>query len=68
MVWLDRENSIMMTFNTPWGKYRWLQLPFGLLMVSSDIFQERLAAVIKMVPGVTGIEDDVLAEGNNKTR
>ena len=29
------------TFNTPWGKFRWLRLPFRL-KIASDVFQERL--------------------------
>ena len=53
------ESSLLMTFNTLWGKYRWPQLPFGL-SDSSDIFQQRLDAIIKTVPRVTGIADDVL--------
>ena len=48
----------------PCGK-RWLWLPFGL-SVSSDVFQERLDAVIKTVPGVTTIADDVLAKGDSE--
>ena len=36
-------------------------------MISSDNFQERLDAVIKTVPGVTNIADDVLAKGDDKT-
>ena len=47
------------------GKYTWLQLPFGL-SVSSDIFHERLDMVIKVVPEVTGIADDVLAKGDDE--
>ena len=66
MVSLDRDSSLLMTFNTPWGKYRWLQLPFGL-SVSSEIFLERLDEVIKTVPGVTGIGDDVLAKEDDET-
>ena len=60
-----RESSLLMIFNTWWGKYRWLQLSLSL-SVSSDVFQERLDAVIKTVPGVTGIADDVLAKGDNE--
>jgi hypothetical protein len=33
-------------FPLPWGKYRFLRLPFGL-KVASDVFQERLNAVSK---------------------
>ena len=29
-VLLDFRSSLLITFNTPWGKYRWLRMPFGL--------------------------------------
>ena len=48
MVELDSESSLLTTFNTPWGKYKWLRLPFGL-KVSSDDFQERLNSVLQGV-------------------
>ena len=38
---LDHESSMLTTFATPYGRYRWLRLPFGLC-VSSEIFQRRL--------------------------
>lgn len=28
---LDRESSMLTTFATPYGRYRWLRLPFGLI-------------------------------------
>ena len=46
-------------FNTPWGKYRWLRMPFGL-KVSGDVFQERLDRVLRLVPGVLRIADDTV--------
>ena len=52
----------MTTFNTLWGKYKWLRLPFGL-KVSSDVFQERLNSVLQGVKGITGCVDDILARG-----
>ena len=60
---LDEESSYLTTFNTPWGKYRFLRLPFGL-KVSSDVFQQRLDAVTRTITDVTGIADDCLAKGN----
>ncbi|XP_041467395.1 uncharacterized protein K02A2.6-like [Lytechinus variegatus] len=33
---LDEESSLLTTFGTPWGRYRWKGLPFGL-KVSSEI-------------------------------
>ena len=38
-VVLDLASSLLTTFNTPWGKSRWLRLPFGL-KIASDVFQE----------------------------
>ena len=55
MTW-DLQSS---SFNTLWGKYQWLRLPFGL-KVASDVFQERLDKVIRLLPGVIGIADDIL--------
>ena len=30
MAQLNRPGSFLMTFNMPWGRFRWLRLPFGL--------------------------------------
>ena len=38
---LDLANSLLTKFNTPWGKFRFLNLPFGL-KIAGDVFQERL--------------------------
>ena len=61
-VKLSEKSSYITTFNTPWGKFRFLRLPFGL-KVASDVFQERLDAVMKDARGVTGIADDCLITG-----
>ena len=34
-------------------------MPFGL-KVSGDVFQERLDRVLRLVPGVLGITDDII--------
>ena len=64
---LDLRSSLLMTFNTPWGKYRWLRMPFGL-KVSGDVFQERLDSVLRLVPGTLGIADDIVIHGNIEYR
>ena len=58
MVELDNKSSLLTTCNTPWGKYKWLRLPFGP-KVSTNVFQERLNAVLKEVKGITGCIDDI---------
>ena len=59
---LDDESSVLTTFATPYGRFRWLRLPFGL-NVSSEIFQKRLHQELEGLPGVRCIADDVLVYG-----
>ena len=59
---LGLRSSLLTTFNIPWGKYRWLRMPFGL-KVSGDVFQERLDKVLRLVPRVLGIPDDIVIHG-----
>jgi len=51
---------------TPFGRYCWNRLPFGL-KVSSEIFQKRLTAVLSMLHGVFAIVDDILITGSGDT-
>ena len=55
---LDFRSSLLTTFNTLWSKYRWLRMPFDL-KVSGDVFQEQLDRLLRLVPGVLGITDDI---------
>ena len=59
---LDEESSYLTTFQTPWGRYRWLILPFGLA-VSSEIFQKRLFVALEGLEGVVCVADDILVYG-----
>ena len=64
-VKLDKESSRLCTFNTPWGKYHWTRLPFGLTC-SGDVFQEKMDSVFGPVDGVTDIADDTFTYGKSK--
>ena len=55
----------LMTFSIPYGKFRWLKLPFGL-KIGSDIFQERLDRVLALVPSTIRIADDIVIYGENE--
>ena len=59
---LDHSSSLLTTFATPFGRYRWCRLPFGL-RVSSEIFQKRLHQALEGLEGVRCIADDVLIWG-----
>ena len=64
-VELDHESSLMCTFNTPFGRYRFKRLPFGI-NVSQDIFQRKLDDIYKKIPNVTGIADDIIVFGSTE--
>ena len=59
---LDEQSSYYTTFNSPFGRYRFLRCPFGLKM-SQDIFQRKMDQVYEGLPGVIGIADDILVYG-----
>ena len=56
---LNEESSKLTTFSTPYGRFRWLRLPFGL-NVSSEIFRKRLNQELLGLEGVRYIADDIL--------
>ena len=51
---LDEESSLLTTFNSPFGRYHFLHLPFGLVC-SQDIFQKKMDQFLKECPGCIGI-------------
>ena len=59
---LDEKSSELTTFSTPFGRYKWTRLPFGL-SVSSEIFQKRLHQALEGLSGVACIADDILIYG-----
>ena len=61
---LDEESSKLTTFQTCFGRFRWLRLPFGLC-VSSEIFQKRMYECFKDLPGIVCIADDIIIHGKN---
>ncbi len=64
---LDLESSMLTTFSTPYGRYRWLRLPFGLC-VSSEIFQEQVNQALGGLNGIVNIADDILVYGVGETK
>ena len=64
-VHLDQPSSLLTTFNSPFGRYRFLRLPFGLNL-SQDVFQERMDRILEYYPGTIGIADDVGVFGKDE--
>ena len=57
---------MLTTMATPFGRYRWRRLPFGL-KVSSEIFQKRLLQALEGLEGVLCVADDIVVVGRGDT-
>ena len=64
-VQLNEESQLLTTFQTPYGRYCFTRLPFGL-KVSQDIFQLKMDQILERVEGATGISDDVVVYGKTE--
>jgi len=63
---LTEESSFLTTFGTPFGRYRWLRMPFGIATAPEE-FQRRQHEIIEDLPGVDVIADDYLIYGCGDT-
>ena len=64
-VELDQESSYLTTFNSPFGRYRFLRMPFGLKM-SQDVFQAKIDQTFEGCKGTIGIADDIVVFGKSE--
>ena len=65
-VQLDTPSSKLTTFDTPFGRYRWLRLPFGIC-VASEMFQKRLNEALDRLDGLLTVHDDMVIYGVGET-
>ena len=65
-VKLDDESKWLTTFNTPYGRYCFRRLPFGLIS-AQDVFQKKVDHTFEDLPGVvTAIADDIVVFGKTE--
>ena len=64
-IQLDEESSRLLTFNTPFGRYRYLRMPMGIKS-APEVYQRRMEQVFEGLPGVKVIMDDIITHGCNK--
>ena len=65
-VVLDEESSLLTTFDTPFGRYRWLRLPYGA-KPSAEMFQKSLYKSVGDLENLINIADDMLLYGCGDT-
>ena len=61
---LDHESSLLTTTNTPFGRIRFMRLPYGI-HTAQEIFHKRVANILASIDNVETDIDDVLIHGEN---
>ena len=65
-VELDEDSSLLTTFNTPFGHYRWKRMPFGIKS-APEVWQRKMREHIEGLKGVKVIADDFVIVGYGDT-
>ena len=62
---LSPESQLLTTFSSPFGRYCFLRMPFGITS-AQGIFQKRISQLLGDLPGVETDIDDILIWGKTK--
>ncbi|GBM72629.1 Transposon Ty3-G Gag-Pol polyprotein [Araneus ventricosus] len=60
---LDKKSSYLTTFITPFGRFRFQRLPFGIAS-APEHFQRRMCQMLEGIPGTICNMDDILIWGS----
>ena len=60
---LDEKSSMMTTFNTPFGRYRYLRLPMGICS-PPEVFHKTVYQCLEDIDGVCVYMDDIIVWGS----
>ena len=64
-VKLDEASSNMLAFSTPFGRYKFKRLPFGIHS-ASEVFQIKIAEIIEGIDLAENSQDDIIVWGRSK--
>ena len=56
---VDEESSKLLCFNTPFGRYKFKRLPFGI-HIASEIFQNKVEQILEGLQGTANCQDDII--------
>lgn len=62
---LDEESSKLCTFNTPYGRYKFMRLPYGISS-AAEVFSQRFKQIFDDIEGVEPYVDDLIVWGKNQ--
>ena len=63
---LDDRSSMLTCFNTPFGRYRWMRMPFGINS-APEVWQRTMNQLVEGLKGTEVIHDDFLIVGCGDT-
>ena len=63
---LEEDSSLLTTFNSPFGRYRWKRMPFGICS-APEVFQRRMHELIVGLSGIEVVADDFVVAGYGDT-
>ena len=64
-VKFDEESSKLLTFNTPFGRYKYLCMPYGIHS-ASEICQATISEISSGLQGAANSQDDIMVWGSSK--
>ena len=64
---LDEASTQLLTFNTPFGRYQYLRMPFGIDS-APEVFQKKMTQAFEDLSGVKTIADDILIWGKDEDK
>ena len=62
---VDEESSYLLTFMTPFGRYRFKRMPYGIHS-ASEIFQKVVSDIIADIPHAINSQDDIIIWGTTQ--
>ena len=62
---IDEDGQLLTTFITPFGRYAFCRLPFGIAS-APEIFQRKMSTLLEGLDGVEVTMDDTLGHGRNR--
>ena len=62
---LDKDSTKLCVFNTPFGRYKYLRLPFGISS-APEIYHKKVHMLFEHIDGVDTTMDDIIVWGSTK--
>ena len=64
---LDQRSSYLTTFNTPFGRYAYIRLPYGVKR-APEVYHKQVASIFQGIDGVHTEMDDVIIAAKSRSQ